>query len=91
MKSPEIGIQPARVDRLPPRGGSGLKYSPFLSGSTPVSSPSARREWVEMPLSVSILPASTASPSARREWVEITMGDAIDRFGAVSLREEGVG
>ena len=38
----------ANTWRLPPCGGSGLKYSGFPLTATDTTSPSMRREWIEM-------------------------------------------
>ena len=57
--------------RLPPHGGSGLKF--FYAGMKRMpknKSPSTRREWIEIMLRDTTY-NGTASPSTRREWIEI--------------------
>ena len=38
------------TDRLPPCGGSGLKWQLYFNYNAFVMSPSMRREWIEIPL-----------------------------------------
>ena len=59
---------PAPTHRLPLRGGSGLKFYKrfFISLLSP--SPSARREWIE--ISMSMKPSSSAPVSLCEEGVD---------------------
>ena len=69
----EMGITLWRRDlhsRLPPCGGSGLKYCCSSGWESAILSPSMRREWIEMN-SRSIMTSRKRSPSMRREWIEI--------------------
>ncbi len=56
---------------LPPCGGSGLKYAVGYAANFQYSSPSMRREWIEMFTMLYIL-RDYASPSMRREWIEMS-------------------
>ncbi len=57
--------------RLPPLGGSGLKSVNQSENYRLCTSPSTRREWIEIyRKETSSLPAFE-SPSTRREWIEI--------------------
>ena len=55
---------------LPPHGGSGLKFSVLDGNWAHQSSPSTRREWIEIPLEQE-MQTQKLSPSTRREWIEI--------------------
>ena len=61
-----LGIQ----HRLPPCGGSGLKFIKAADLRKCIWSPSMRREWIEM-LNVIDVDKLDESPSMRREWIEI--------------------
>ena len=51
---------------------------------------SARRAWIEIPLTSPPLPRSNRSLSARRAWIEMgQLADQADSF-AVALRKESV-
>ena len=54
-----------------------------------LTSPSAKREWIEMSSDVRKLPR-LMSPSARREWIEIKGLTSSEGLPSVSLCEEGV-
>ena len=47
--------QSATGVRLPPRGGSGLKFELLNQRQRDSGSPSARREWIEIGISVGVL------------------------------------
>ena len=78
------------VEGLPPCGGSGLKFL-FLVCCIPLrTSPSMRREWIEIFLGSGLFP-NLWSPSMRREWIEINcFSAAISAPQPVSLHAEGV-
>ena len=56
--------------RLPPCGGSGLKFNSLFAWLYAVLSPSVWREWIEI-TSYSGQNKSDMSPSVWREWIEI--------------------
>ena len=58
------------VERLPPCGGSGLKFACIRRCRTCYGSPSVWREWIEISVPPQIL-ERIASPSVWREWIEI--------------------
>ena len=58
--------------RLPPCGGSGLKWNPPFVECGIRLSPSMRREWIEIRIYASKL-RHDGSPSMRREWIEIIL------------------
>ena len=66
--------------RLPPCGGSGLKYKRNLRNMKKRTSPSMRREWIEIPVSAAMSTAWNTSPSMRREWIEISHSTPIAIF-----------
>ena len=70
------GGEKGRRRRLPPHGGSGLKYTDCGAKFISIQSPSTRREWIEIPWRGQRIPA-ILSPSTRREWIEIALGQAI--------------
>ena len=76
---------------LPPCGGSGLKsFLMLLMELSTLSSPSLRREWIEIGHKAGSPSYLGQSPSLRREWIEIVFW-ASQNFGdAVSLLAEGV-
>ena len=57
--------------RLPPCGGSGLKYTHPAVPSDTGESPSMRREWIEISTGQLKFGYIYKSPSMRREWIEI--------------------
>ena len=57
--------------RLPPYGGSGLKFAEWLFQNVIIKSPSIRREWIEIMFRRPELLKLKMSPSIRREWIEI--------------------
>ena len=59
-----------KLHRLPPYGGSGLKYLTLCNWHNCAASPSIRREWIEInDLEQIVFPH--VSPSIRREWIEM--------------------
>ena len=90
MKSKEDNFIAANI-RLPPRGGSGLKFwkavaLEHIKGLPPRGGSGLKSK----KRSTRFFP--TASPSARREWVEIRKDYVLPVCNVlVSLREEGVG
>ena len=82
-------IYQKRESRLPPHGGSGLKFHGSAVCRSSAESPSTRREWIEMALEANIL-ASHLSPSTRREWIEMINPTAPSPPQKVSLHTEGV-
>ena len=61
----------ALVDRLPPCGGSGLKFRGHRHTDRGQLSPSMRREWIEIHPVNSVHIIAIESPSMRREWIEM--------------------
>ena len=60
----------SQVLRLPPCGGSGLKWYESYGTNYRNQSPSMRREWIEI-LYLTFNSTQNTSPSMRREWIEI--------------------
>ena len=75
--------------RLPPCGGSGLKYKIVGKFRRVFQSPSVWREWIEI-RDVLQKPTKATSPSVWREWIEIHDRRRGKRSGHVTLRVEGV-
>ena len=59
------------LNRLPPCGGSGLKFALHSILTITAWSPSMRREWIEIG-GGGYITLAKASPSMRREWIEIS-------------------
>ena len=59
-----------RNQRLPPCGGSGLKFMMMRFLNDLLLSPSVWREWIEIELICACV-FSVSSPSVWREWIEI--------------------
>ena len=69
----EIGIMPIAIIPkacLPPCGGSGLKLITIIHYILIATSPSMRREWIEMD-DLGDYDYVGESPSMRREWIEM--------------------
>ena len=56
----------------------------------PPSSPSMRREWIEIRMLYICISDGLPSPSMRREWIEITSPFSLIFLFLVSLHAEGV-
>ena len=56
------------------------------------SSPSMRREWIEIPCALSVILCSALSPSMRREWIEMRYGESgkVLRRESPSMRREWI-
>ena len=70
LKCHRLSLSHVTLVSLPPCGGSGLKCPQQKSQRDLLTSPSMRREWIEIyyfPVDISII----VSPSMRREWIEI--------------------
>ena len=76
--------------RLPPHGGSGLKFQALRDNATLNPSPSTRREWIEIPGLPTMTRYRHRSPSTRREWIEIYRAGGAVCVAGVSLHTEGV-
>ena len=75
---------------LPPCGGSGLKCIGQLYDVMTDTSPSMRREWIEI-AGCRYHRSGVKSPSMRREWIEIPRwSGGIHQRDGVSLHAEGV-
>ena len=66
-----------------------MKSRSIFSVSYQYTSPSMRREWIEM-LSNAGDCVVDPSPSMRREWIEIFVDAGWDNTDSVSLHAEGV-
>ena len=76
--------------RLPPCGGSGLKYASPVQSVRQVTSPSMRREWIEICKPESVFRYCT-SPSMRREWIEmLILHRAAQTRTSPSMRREWI-
>ena len=71
MKFPGLLALVDRWNRLPPCGGSGLKYYSDRHILNLSTSPSMRREWIEITNWRIMGAGDKRSPSMRREWIEI--------------------
>ena len=67
-----------------------MKYSGFPLTATDTTSPSMRREWIEMIL-FCILSIRYMSPSMRREWIEMILFCILSiRYMSPSMRREWI-
>ena len=83
-------FQPIMDARLPPCGGSGLKCTYYAHHVCANSSPSMRREWIEIYRADRSYLETIWSPSMRREWIEISGRIHTAEYFQVSLHAEGV-
>ena len=79
IEMPETVHLLAKRIRLPPCGGSGLKYGTQNDRKSVLQSPSMRREWIEISADMAVCHPSLMSPSMRREWIEIRSPDLLTR------------
>ena len=66
-----------------------MKFFDAETLSANSTSPSMRREWIEI-LDIASKGRLCLSPSMRREWIEICPGGSTRQLSAVSLHAEGV-